>query len=150
MEASRVGLCPACERKSRGLPAEVPKEYCGKHEWLGGMGPCPDCAEARRKDDEIASLKESLRDVLEISEIEGAVDLTVEQACKIMGARTLLGPESRFASNVPGKDAMCPGRWSGGAGGRLSCSKPSGHDGRHGVMIDGYSHEWEGGLEAAR
>lgn len=30
IEASRYGLCPACERKSRGLP-EIPKcIHCGK------------------------------------------------------------------------------------------------------------------------
>ncbi len=55
---------------------------------------CLDCIERLRE--EIASLKESLHDVLEISEVEGAINLTVEESCKVQGARILLGPESRF------------------------------------------------------
>lgn len=50
-----------------------------------------------RLNEEIVALKESLRDVLDISEVEGATNLTVDQYCKIMGARILLSPESRFA-----------------------------------------------------
>lgn len=73
-------------------------DYCEKHEWPAGIGkPCPDCAEVNCLKEEIASLKESLRDALEISEVEGAVNLTVEESCKLMAARSLLGPESRFA-----------------------------------------------------
>jgi hypothetical protein len=74
-------------------------DYCVKHEYPAGMyggKPCPDCADLARKDEEIASLKESLRDVLEISEVEGAINLTVMESAKLMAARTLLGTESRF------------------------------------------------------
>ena len=71
--------------------------------------------QVRDKDEEIASLKESLLHVLEISEVEGAVNLTVEESCKVMGARTLLGSESRFAQKPKsGIEEVCPVCWADG------------------------------------
>ncbi len=62
--------------------------------------------QVRDRDEEITSLKESLRDVLEISEVDGAANLTTEEYAKIKGAKILLGPESRFAQRPVG--AKCP------------------------------------------
>lgn len=79
-------------------------DYCERHEWSANhpLGACPDCAEVARLREEIAALKEALMDVLEISEIEGAVNTTVMESCKLMAARTLLGPESRFHESQEG------------------------------------------------
>jgi|SRR3990172_697880 len=61
------------------------------------------------------ALKESLKDVLEISEVEGAANLTTMESCKLMAARSLLGPESRFSVKQLGDgqrghecDPSCP------------------------------------------
>ena len=64
--------------------------------------------QVRDKDEEIASLKESLHDVLEISEVDGAVNLTTEEYAKIQGAKILLGPDSRFAQKPKNDNAAGP------------------------------------------
>lgn len=50
-----------------------------------------------RQAEHIRALEESLRDVLEISEVEGAVNLTAMESAKLAAARVLLGADHRFA-----------------------------------------------------
>ena len=57
--------------------------------------------------EEVRELKASLRDVLEISEVEGAANLTTMESCKLIAARSMLGPESRFAQK---RDASSGGK----------------------------------------
>jgi hypothetical protein len=43
---------------------------------------------------QVKELKQAVRDVLEISEVEGAVNLTTMESCKLMAIRDLVGRES--------------------------------------------------------
>jgi hypothetical protein len=57
---------------------------------------CPAClaAKAKKLELQVRDLQNALRDVLEISEVEGAVNLTTMESAKLMAARDLVPKES--------------------------------------------------------